>query len=1253
MANRNVILQWNCRGQENKKLHLQQLISEYSPAIICLQETLLALKAEQSLKNGSPLPKAAVLNGYTPYLKCIDSGKNGVAIYVRNNVIHSPVRLNTRLQALAVRVTFQDREFIVSNHYTSDKHDGTPTKDEFQAIVDKFELPYIMCGDFNAKSTLWGNDEDNKRGTEIEKFLFKNDLTLLNTDVKTRYDNHHKKYSLIDLSISHSDLYLDFECKVLNDPHDSDHHPIIISITGELLQTDKIPKWNFKRADWSSFRQQCKSDISNDLFSEEDEEITVFTEKLVEIACEHIPMTSAFQQKRSKPWFDEECKAAKRERNRANRLNKRYPCLNNAIKAKIANAKARRTFNYKKRESWKKYVSSINSRTPTNKVWNMIRKITGKNIPSNLLHLKDENGNAITNKTEIINKLGSTFENNSSSANYSKEFQKVKKAAEEKPLDFTTKDNKFYNKKFRLRDLKRAIKKSKDTSPGPDSVHYKLLKNLPDETLKILLKIINRHWDSGTFPESWKKALLLPIPKPGKDHQNPNNFRPIALTSCLCKTVERMVNERLVYYLEKTKKLTKFQAGFRSERSTLDQLVRLDTFVKDAFANGEHVVAVFFDLAKAYDTTWKYGIMRDLHTMGLRGNLPIFIQNFLSDRTFQILFNATLSEDTFIQEEGVPQGAILSTTLFNVKLNDISKELTTNIKCSLYVDDFNIFIRSSNPQSISRQLQLNINRIVSWTQKNGFTVSVNKTVAMHFCKCRYECSPPSITLNNAPIEFVREHKFLGLIWDPRLNFNAHINYIRGKAVKALNIMRVLSNYKWGSDSKTLLRIFRSLVRSKLDYGCIVYGYGDKSALAKLDVVHRSGIRLSLGAFKSSPKEALYVEANEPPLEIRRKELAMRYALKIKSNPNNPVYDSLFHLPYSAKYEKKPYEPIGESIKKLFREADINKSKILVNSIPSTPIWESETNDVNFEMSIHDKSSTNPEFFKSKFLSDILPQYKNYQHFYTDGSKHENIAGYGIYDKDRTLSRRISNDSSIFTAEIEAIKRVLLHIDEAPLRQDMKYVIFCDSKSVLESIDIQVSRNPLILNILDSIQKIKTDNKTLKFCWIPSHVGIRGNELADQKARDSLFKPEPIDYKFPYNDYYPKVKSLVKKKWQERWDKKHNEERPIKLHDINPFLKPFHSTHLTRKEEVLMHRLRIGHTRLTHRYLMEDPLKREPPCNFCYDDWLSVKHILIECHHFDTIRNRHYRAADLKDLFDKVPHRHILGFLREARLFNEI
>ena len=148
-----------------------------------------------------------------------------------------------------------------------------------------------------------------------------------------------------------------------------------------------------------------------------------------------------------------------------------------------------------------------------------------------------------------------------------------------------------------------------------------------------------------------------------------------------------MVNERLVWYLDKNGLSTKQQCGYRANTSTVSHLIRLETFICDAFIQNQHLVAVFFDLQKTYDTTWKYGIQQDLHDMGLRGNLPIFIGNFLTDRTFQIHLGTILS-DVFHQEEGVPQGAILSTTLFNVKINDIVKQVDPGVECSLYVDDY-------------------------------------------------------------------------------------------------------------------------------------------------------------------------------------------------------------------------------------------------------------------------------------------------------------------------------------------------------------------------------------------------------------------------------------------------------------------------------------------------------------------------------------------------------------------------------------
>ena len=109
----------------------------------------------------------------------------------------------------------------------------------------------------------------------------------------------------------------------------------------------------------------------------------------------------------------------------------------------------------------------------------------------------------------------------------------------------------------------------------------------------------------------------------------------------------------------------------------------------------------------------------------------------------------------------------------------------------------------------------------------------------------------------------KEAKFLGLIWDTKLTFEPLIKNLKARCQKSQNILKVLSRTEWGVDQTTLLKLYRSLVKSKLDYGCLVYGSASKTALAKLDPVHNQGLRLSLGAFRSSPVESMYVEAHEP------------------------------------------------------------------------------------------------------------------------------------------------------------------------------------------------------------------------------------------------------------------------------------------------------------------------------------------------------------------------------------------------------
>ena len=375
----------------------------------------------------------------------------------------------------------------------------------------------------------------------------------------------------------------------------------------------------------------------------------------------------------------------------------------------------------------------------------MVRKIQGKGKSTSVNHLKKNNDN-ITSKKDIANTLADSFSKNSSSENYTSKFRNIKNQQEKQKLKFTSDNTENYNSEFLLSELTDALSKAHDTSPRPDDIHYQLLKHLPVSTLLILLEIFNDIWKTGNIPKSWKEATVIPIPKPDKDHTDPTNYRPIALTSCICKTMERMINDRLTWFLEANNIITDYQSGFRRQRSTNDHLVRLETFIREAFIKKEHLVTIFFDLEKAYDTTWKYGIMKNLHHIGLKGRLPLFIQNFLNDREFKVKVGSTMSE-LHKQEQGVPQGSILSVTLFSIKFNDIVKNINPGVDCSLYVDDFLIRYRSKNMHTIERQLQQILNNIQS------------KTVCMHFCQLRKAHDDPVLTLDGTPIPVVEETKF--------------------------------------------------------------------------------------------------------------------------------------------------------------------------------------------------------------------------------------------------------------------------------------------------------------------------------------------------------------------------------------------------------------------------------------------------------------------------------------------------------------
>jgi len=163
---------------------------------------------------------------------------------------------------------------------------------------------------------------------------------------------------------------------------------------------------------------------------------------------------------------------------------------------------------------------------------------------------------------------------------------------------------------------------------------------------------------------------------------------------------------------------------------------------------------------------------------------------------------------------------------------------------------------------------------------------------MHFCRLRKLHQDPVLTLNGSIIPVVEETKYLGIMFDRKLSFLPHIRYLKDKCTKALNLLRVVAHKTWGADQQTLIHLYRSLIRPKLGYGCVVYGSARGSYLRMLDPIQNHALRLCLGAYRTSPSSNLSVLANEPPLYIRRKRLSMQYCLQLSSTAQNPAYNGV-------------------------------------------------------------------------------------------------------------------------------------------------------------------------------------------------------------------------------------------------------------------------------------------------------------------------------------------------------------------------
>lgn len=234
---------------------------------------------------------------------------------------------------------------------------------------------------------------------------------------------------------------------------------------------------------------------------------------------------------------------------------------------------------------------------------------------------------------------------------------------------------------FTLTELRSAISKMKSRgAPGPDNIPPQFLKNLGPKALERLLKIFNLCLRTGDVPQPWRNATIIPLLKNGKPASALASFRPISLTSCVVKLLERMISKRLYFMAERGNWFSRLQAGFRKGRGVEDQILRITQKITDGLHGHEKSVLVLLDFSKAYDTVWRQRLLQSLLDQDVPNQYVLFLTNFLQNRQAKVQFNGTLSRSRKMCQ-GLPQGSVLAPILFLFYINNLASLTISRYPC--------------------------------------------------------------------------------------------------------------------------------------------------------------------------------------------------------------------------------------------------------------------------------------------------------------------------------------------------------------------------------------------------------------------------------------------------------------------------------------------------------------------------------------------------------------------------------------------
>ena len=624
----------------------------------------------------------------------------------------------------------------------------------------------------------------------------------------------------------------------------SDHN--LVAIVRKTSIPKAGPKILYKR----SYRRFCENDFIRDIenidwsqlltLNEVEKAIQLFNELFLSVADRHAPLRKFSVGATKSPWIDSELRESMRKRDELKKAAMDVKGIEKWQEYCVMRNKVTK-LNRKKKKVY--YQNKIQERkNDGNRLWKTLNEIMGraKNTTSSFIEV---NGFFLTKSKDIANNFNDHF------------LDKVDKLRKDtgspSGLSMSTqiiansimKDKQcvFEFQPVEIEMVTKLLGGLKNDKPaGLNNLDGRLLKIASHIISLPICHIFNLSLRSGSFPQVWKSAKVVPIPKNKRESLSAVNSRPISILPVLSKLMEKVVFKQILNYFLSNQLNSDFQHAYKADHSTCTALTEMvDTWL--SYIDKKMMVGtVFLDFSAAFDVVDHSLLLSKLTVYGFSPTAINWMNSYLSNRMQCVFFNGCCSALKSLQC-GVPQGSCLGPLLFSIFTNDLPYVFD---KCSatLFADDTTVYFASENITELSNTLQSELHLLLDWIDENKLILNVTKTKSMLFMNKHATNDQLCLSLRGSGIEQVHEAKLLGVTLDEHLSWDKHIANTVKKMGVSISCIRRCSSFLTPA-SRVL--VTQALVLSHLDYCSAVWSGAAKKHLSKLQIAQNKAARLAL------------------------------------------------------------------------------------------------------------------------------------------------------------------------------------------------------------------------------------------------------------------------------------------------------------------------------------------------------------------------------------------------------------------------